>query len=119
MPIAAAGNRALEHQLRQIVDNSSAVIYVKGLDGRLQLVNHAFEQLFRRRAEELLGCSDHELFPAQVADVLRANDQRVALQGEAMEFEEHLQVGEASCTYLSTKFPLFDDAGRVTAVCGI
>ncbi|MGH8352430.1 MAG: PAS domain S-box protein [Pseudomonas sp.] len=119
MPILAASNSAVEHQLRQIVDNSSAVIYVKDLDGRLRLVNRAFEQLFQRRAAEVLGRTDHELFPAGMADVLRANDQRVAQRGEAMEFEEHVQLGEESRTYLSTKFPLFDDAGRVTAVCGI
>ena len=119
MPIPAAGSSAVAHHLRQIVDNSSAVIYVKDLAGRLQLVNRAFEQLFQRRAEEVLGRTDHELFPAPMADVLRAKDQRVALHGEAMEFEEHVQVGEASRTYLSTKFPLFDDGGRVTAVCGI
>lgn len=119
MPIPAANSNAVEHQLRQIVDNSSAVIYVKDLHGRLQLVNRAFEQLLQLQAEAVLGRTDHELLPAPVADVLRANDQRVALCGEALEFEEHMQVGGESHTYLSTKFPLFDAAGRVTAVCGI
>jgi len=119
IPIPATSSRAVAHQLRQIVDNSSAVIYVKDLDGRLQLVNRAFEQFFQRRADQVLGRTDHELFPARMADVLRANDQRVALHGEAMEFEEHVLLGEEPRTYLSTKFPLFDNAGRVTAVCGI
>jgi len=119
IPIPAASSSAVEHQLRQIVDNSSAVIYVKDLHGRLQLVNRAFEQLFQLQAEEVLGRTDHELLPAPLADVLRANDQRVALCGAAMEFEEQVQVSGEAHTYLSTKFPLFDAAGRVTAVCGI
>ncbi|KFX69011.1 histidine kinase [Pseudomonas taeanensis MS-3] len=119
MPILAAPQSAAEHQLRQIVDNSSAVIYVKDLDGRLRLVNRTFEQLFQLRSERVLGRTDHELFPQEMADVLRANDQRVARSGEAMEFEECVLLGKESRTYLSSKFPLFDDAGRVTAVCGI
>ena len=119
MPIPAASSSAVEHQLRQIVDNSSAVIYVKDLHGRLQLVNRALEQLFQLPAQELLGRTDRELLPASVADVLRANDQRVALCGAALEFEEQVQVRGEAHTYLSTKFPLFDAAGQVTAVCGI
>ena len=119
MPIPAAPPSAVEHQLRQIVDNSSAVIYVKDLNGRLRLVNRTFEQLFQMRSEQVLGRTDHELFPREMADVLRANDQRVARSGEAMEFEEQVLLGKESHTYLSSKFPLFDNAGRVTAVCGI
>ncbi len=119
VPAPAAPPSAVEYQLRQIVDNSNAVIYVKDLDGRLRLINRAFEQLFQLRAEQVLGRTDHELFPREMADVLRSNDQRVARSGEAMEFEEQVLLGKESYTYLSSKFPLFDDAGRVTAVCGI
>lgn len=110
---------AAEHQLRQIVDNSSAVIYVKDLDGRLRLVNRAFEQLFRVRAEEVIGHTDHEYFPKELADVLRANDLQVVEQGREQEFEERLPFNGVVRTYLSSKFPLFDGEGRVTAVCGI
>ncbi|MCY1274983.1 Adaptive-response sensory-kinase SasA [compost metagenome] len=109
----------VEHQLRQIVDNSSAVIYVKDLQGRLQLVNQAFEQLFGRSATEVLGHTDHELFPAPEADLLRANDRRVVESGQSLEFEEQVELAGERRTYLSTKIPLFDDHGRVIAVCGM
>ncbi|AYC33382.1 PAS domain S-box protein [Pseudomonas cavernae] len=118
MPKAIAAS-SVEHQLRQIVDNSSAVIYVKDLDGRLRLVNQAFETLFGMRAAQVLGHTDHELFPPAVADTLRANDRRVAELGQALEFEEQVELDGEIRTYLSTKFPLFDSAGRVIAVCGM
>jgi len=110
---------AAEHQLRQIVDNSSAVIYVKDLEGRLRLVNRAFEQVFKVTAEQVIGHVDHEFFPAELADVLRANDQKVVELGREQEFEERLPFNGVVRTYLSSKFPLFDAEGRVTAVCGI
>ncbi|CAD5109633.1 hybrid sensor histidine kinase/response regulator [Zestomonas carbonaria] len=118
MPRAVVAS-AVEHQLRQIVDGSSAVIYVKDLDGRLQLVNPAFEALFGLSADEALGRTDYELFPPEVADALRANDLRVVELGKALEFEEQVQLGSGTRTYLSNKFPLFDSAGRVVAVCGM
>ncbi|WP_375738478.1 PAS domain S-box protein [Pseudomonas boanensis] len=110
---------AEEHQLRQIVDNSSAVIYVKDLDGRLRLVNRAFERLFKVNSDRVIGRTDHDFFPKEMADVLRANDLRVAQLGHELEFEEQVPLGGSVRTYLSTKFPLFDSEGRVTAVCGI
>ncbi|WP_103102931.1 PAS domain S-box protein [Pseudomonas sp. LFM046] len=110
---------AEEHRLRQIVDNSSAVIYVKDLDGRLVLVNRAFERLFKVRAERVLGRTDHDFFPKEMADVLRANDLRVAQLGHELEFEEQVPMAGGIRTYLSTKFPLFDSEGRVSAICGI
>lgn len=108
-----------EHRLRQIVDNSSAVIYVKDLDGRLRLVNRAFERLFKVRAEQVLGRTDHDFFPKEMADVLRANDLRVAQLGHELEFEEQVPMASGIRTYLSSKFPLFDSDGRVSAICGI
>ncbi|WP_457790490.1 PAS domain-containing hybrid sensor histidine kinase/response regulator [Pseudomonas sp. PL-6] len=118
-PLPALVTSDLDHPLRQIVDNSSAVIYIKDLDGRYRLVNPAFERFFQLSAAQVLGRSDHELFPVQVADALRSNDLSVASLGHSIEFEEQLLLRERSWVYLSSKFPLFDERHRVIAVCGI
>lgn len=118
-PLAPLVSSDLDHPLRQIVDNSSAVIYIKDLGGRYRLVNPAFERFFQLRAEQVLGHSDHELFPVAVADALRSNDLSVVSLGHSVEFEEQLVLEQRSWVYLSSKFPLFDAQGRVIAVCGI
>lgn len=118
-PMPALVASALDHPLRQIVDNSSAVIYIKDLQGRYCLVNPAFERFFKLPAEQVLGRSDHELFPDAVAERLRANDLSVISLRHSVEFEEQLVLQERSWTYLSSKFPLFDERGQVIAVCGI
>ncbi|WP_372874046.1 PAS domain S-box protein [Pseudomonas sp.] len=118
-PLPALVASALDHPLRQIVDNSSAVIYIKDLQGRYRLVNRAFERFFQLRAEQVLGRSDHELFPSTVADALRNNDLCVTSLGHSIEFEEQLILQDRSWVYLSNKFPLYDEQERVIAVCGI
>ena len=45
-PVPALAASALDHPLRQIVDNSSAVIYIKDLQGRYRLVDRTFESMF-------------------------------------------------------------------------
>jgi PAS domain S-box-containing protein len=108
-----------ETLLRGLVDNSTAVIYVKGLDGRYLLVNRHFERLFNVSLGQLQGKTDHDIFPQGFADVLRANDQRVLEAGRALEWEEQVPQADGVHTYISIKFPLCDASGMPFALCGI
>lgn len=108
-----------ETQLHQIVDHSPAYVYVKDLDGRHVYVNAGVEALLGRSRTQVLGRRDQDLHGAEAAEVLRANDRAVARAGRSVEFEEELLVGGEYRRFISLKFPLLDDEGRVSAVCGI
>jgi PAS domain S-box-containing protein len=102
-----------------ILDNTPAVIYVKDSQGRYLLANRAYEIFFCLSRDQLIGRTDHDIFPAEAADALRANDLAVLESGTASQFEEVVpQAGERR-TYVSVKFPLVDSAGKPYAVCGI
>src|SRR6476660_1303023 len=66
--------RRNEQLLQDVVNNTTAVIYVKYTDGRYLLVNRRFEQIFNLTANQIVGHTDHEIFPREAADVFRAND---------------------------------------------
>jgi len=55
-------------QLMALLDHTSAVIDMRDLDGRYLLVNHEFERLFDVRREDIMGLTDHDLFPVEIAD---------------------------------------------------
>lgn len=109
-----------EQQLDAILDNSTAVIYLKDMNGRFMLVNRQFEELFNASREEVTGKTDHDVFPRYMADAFRANDRRVVKERCALELEETAP-GEdgGNRTYISIKFPLFDHDGEPYGVCGI
>ena len=114
--------RALAHhqeQLQAILDNCTACIYLKGLDGRYRLVNRQFEKLFHVKLAELIGKNDFDLFPAAVAEAVRANDVLVAAQAAPMELEEVVPHDDGLHTYVSLKFPMRDVVGNIYGVCGI
>lgn len=104
---------------QQIIDNTSAVIYVKDLDFQYVLVNQQFEQLFRLNREEITGQDDFEIFPEELAAVFRENDRHVLSSGEVLQCEEVAPHTDGPHTYVSVKFPLRDELGRVVAVAGI
>jgi len=106
-------------QLQALVDHTSAVIYMRDLDGRYMVVNREYERLFHLRREEIVGLTDHDLFPAEIADEFRANDLLAASAGAPLHVEEVAPGNDGPHTYITVKFPLLDAAGKPYAVCGI
>jgi two-component system sensor histidine kinase/response regulator len=111
--------RESEQRLQSILDNARAVIYVKGVDGRYVLVNRLFESLFHVRRGEVVGKSDLDLFPTEMAESFRSNDRRVLAAGAPLQFEEVAPHDDGPHTYISTKFLLYDVNGVPHALCGI
>ncbi len=106
-------------QLLALIDNTSAVIYMRDLDGRYMLVNREYERLFGVRREDIVGLTDHDLFPAEIADDFRANDMRAAAGGRPVQMEEIAPGDDGPHTYITVKFPLLDSDGRAYAIAGI
>lgn len=119
---SSPGNHGLQvgqDQLLALIDNTSAVIYMRDLDGHYMVVNREYERLFHLRRDEIIGLTDHDLFPAEVADEFRANDLRAASSGGPVQMEEVAPGEDGLHTYITVKFPLLDSAGQAYAVAGI
>ena len=102
-----------------ILNNTSAVVYMKDLDGKYLFINHQFEKLFHINNEQLKGKTDSAVHPEHIAKKLRANDLAIIEQGKNIEFEETVKHDNSLHTYLSIKFPLYDHLDKVYATCGI
>ena len=100
---AMRSNRQL---LEAIVDNSAAVIYAKDLEGRYLLTNRSYDETFGLKRGEMLGRTDHSLFPPEAAESYRANDRRAIAAQAAITEEETAVVGDRPHTYLSVKAAL-------------
>src|SRR5438105_9036530 len=105
--------------LRDLIDATTAIIYVKGLDGRYLLVNRRYEQLTGMTRDVVEGKTDAELWPAAFAAAVRANDLRVLDALQPLEFEERGPDPTSPVTFLAFKFPLFDAHGEPYAIAGI
>ncbi len=111
--------RTSRQLLEAIIDNSTAVIYVKDTQGRFMLVNRHFEKLFNITKTGSIGKTDHDLFPKDLADKFRANDLKVAASGTVLISEEAAPHEDGLHTYISIKAPLYGEDAAIYAVCGI
>ncbi len=105
--------------LQAILDNSTAVIFVKDLRGRHLLINRQYQALFKISQEEIKGKNDREIFSAEIAEILQKNDRQVLEQNSALTLEEVVPQADGLHTYITVKFPLCDRHNNPYAICGI
>ena len=110
---------ASELRLRQLLDNTPTVVFIRDLDGRYIYVNRRFSQMYGKRPSELVGLLNTDLLPPEVIAMANANTARTLEARAPMEFEEELQVGSERMTFLASRFPLMDQHGEPYAVCAI
>jgi PAS domain S-box-containing protein len=105
--------------LLAIIENSTAVIYVKSLQGQYLLVNRRFSELFHLSTEDILGKTDYDFFSKEEADAFRQMDVRTANADHALTEEEKVPQNDGLHTYISVKSTLRDDTGKPYAIFGI
>lgn len=102
-----------------IFENAPLLIFAKDADGRFLAVNRQLTDLFHRTAEEMLGRTDHDLLPADIADRIVRDDRAVLRDGKPAEFEDVIPVDGGERSYVSIKCPLRDRNGRIVGICGL
>ena len=61
--------RESESRLSAVLDNVMAIIYLKDLQGRFVMVNRFFETYFQTDREDILGKTDYDIMPKDMAVV--------------------------------------------------
>lgn len=108
-----------EELLKNIINNTTGVIYLKNTHGQYILINHQFETLFNITDEEIKGKTDLDIFPRETAIKFMNNDKKVIERGTVIELEETVNHGNKLHTYISVKFPIRRENGDLFGVAGI
>ncbi|MGI4791619.1 MAG: PAS domain S-box protein [Janthinobacterium lividum] len=110
---------AAENLLNTIVEGTTDAIFLKGLDGRYQMINAAGARFIGKPVSEIIGKDDTQLFPAAAATQTRSNDQQVLSTGVSSTYEDTEIIDGISRTYLSTKDVCRDKQGAAIGIIGI
>lgn len=109
----------LEDRRLAIIERAPTPIYVKDSEFRYVFANAAADELAGQDNGKLVGQADEAIIPPEGLAQARADDRRILAEGIALHAEEALPIGGVERTFKTIKFPLLDQAGRPTAVCGI
>ena len=108
--------------LRMMIDNLPDRIYVKDLQGRKTISNKAdWQASGGKQIEDVLGKSDFDTYPAELAEKFWADDKAVLDSGlPILNREEPGLDAEGNRHWImTTKVPLRDQSGKITGLVGI
>ena len=110
-------SEALYHSLVEVLPLQ---VWCKDLESRFTFVNRGFCEATGRTVSDLLGKTDFDLFPIDLAEKYRQDDQRVLTSGQTFEdLEEHLTAKGANLHVHVVKRPIFDGHGQIVGTQGI
>jgi PAS domain S-box-containing protein len=102
----------MERRLEAILENTTTPMFMKDDEGRYVFVNHGYRELTGLADQDIIGRTDYELFPEEMADAVWANDRAVLQTGRPLEVEEELVIDGETFQYLSEKVPIYDTGER-------
>lgn len=113
----------LDHQkalLSSTIDSTTDILFFKDLHGVYLGCNPAFTEFIGKPRESIIGFTDYDLFPFEIADFFREQDRQMLTLGSSRNNEEWVNYPDGRRVLLETKkSPLYDQHGQVIGLIGI
>lgn len=110
-------SEALYHSL---VETMPQNVFRKDLQGRFTFANQQYCRHYGAPLEEILGKTDFDFFPVELASKYQKDDHQVMVTGKSLEIvEEHQPLGQEKTYVQVVKTPLYSKDGTVIGLQGI
>ena len=112
--------RNSESLYHSLVETMPQNVFRKDLQGRFTFANQQYCKHYRCKLEDILGKTDFDFFPKELAEKYQRDDQRVMETGQTYEFtEEHHPFGQEKSIAHVVKTPLYSADGSIIGLQGI
>jgi sigma-B regulation protein RsbU (phosphoserine phosphatase) len=112
--------RNSESLYHSLVETMPQNVFRKDLQGRFTFANQQYCNHYKCKLEDILGKTDFDFFPKELAEKYQKDDRRVMETGQTYEFtEEHHPFGQEKRITHVVKTPLYGADGNIIGLQGI
>jgi sigma-B regulation protein RsbU (phosphoserine phosphatase) len=112
--------RNSESLYHSLVETMPQNVFRKDLQGRFTFANQQYCKHYKCKLEDILGKTDFDFFPKELAEKYQRDDQRVMETGQTYEItEEHHPFGQEKRITHVVKTPLYSADGSIIGLQGI
>ena len=104
---------------RSLVENLPLNVFHKDLEGRITFVNQRYAQELSTTPKQLVGKTDKDLFPDDLAAKYQRDDQWVLQTGRSFRDVEIHPKGEGTIYVELIKAPITDQSGEIVGIQGM
>ena len=107
--------------LETIISNIPAIFYIRDNNLKFTKVNYVFENLVNKKASEIIGKTDFDIYPEENAKKMVQDDLEVISSNKPkLDIEENIIMPDGRNIWLiANKIPLHDKDGKVIGIMGI
>jgi diguanylate cyclase (GGDEF)-like protein/PAS domain S-box-containing protein len=105
--------------LNAIIEGAPDFIFAKDLDGRHTMVNNAHAKALGKSVKDILGKTNVDLFPSDIARCFDLEDREVLTSGKTHSYENPMGIDGSTRTLLTTKYLHFDSEDNPAGVLAI
>jgi PAS domain S-box-containing protein len=118
-----SGLKETEHKLQtserlfaSFMGHLPSVAIIRDLEGRFLFVNEALEKIFNNTREDWLGKTVHDLYPPEIADKFKAQDQIVLKTGQPVRALDKLWHPDGPHYWTYHVFPIVNQEGKTVMI---
>ncbi len=111
--------RDSEQKYRTLLDNIPQRVFYKDRNSVYLAVNPSYARDLGRMPDEVVGKTDYDLFPPEMADKYRSDDRRIIETATSEEIDEPYPLGGEVRVVHTLKAPVRASDGAITGVLGI
>jgi PAS domain S-box-containing protein len=117
---AEEATRETNLRLQTLIQAIPDIVIFKDCQRRHLVVNRACERITGRSQDEIIGKTDAELLPPDLAEYCRKSDEEVLSKGEIIRSEERVTHDDGVTAFFDTiKAPLYDGKGNILGLVGV
>ncbi|VAX39359.1 BarA sensory histidine kinase (= VarS = GacS) [hydrothermal vent metagenome] len=112
--------RETRAQYQTLVESLPLNVFQKDLEGRVLFGNERYCQTMGQSLDKLIGKTDFDLFPKELAEKYTKDDANLILSGEVLEtIEDHLRADGERIYVQVLKTAVRDESGKVIGIQGM
>lgn len=109
--------REAESSYLALIDSLPLCMLIKDSNGKRTIANRRYLELHEKKLEDVVGKTDADLFPPNLAAKYTLDDQKVLGTGEILHGTEEYRTVNGKCLWIERiKCPLRDAGGRITGI---
>lgn len=109
-----------ENKLRNVINAIPDLFFMKDINGVYLDCNKSFTKLVGRKATEIIGKTDYQIFPKEMADFFTQKDTKMLKSGKPKQNDEWVTYPDESRKFLNTsKTPYYDISEKPQGIIGI
>jgi PAS domain S-box-containing protein len=107
------------NKYRTFLENIPLRLFIKNMDLSYIYCSRSYADDLKKQPEEIIGRTDRDFFPFDLAEKFRGDDKKVLESGELENIEDKYFVGGQEFIVHMVKTPLRDETGGVIGLMGI